>query len=148
MRFADAGRAVNEKRIIGPGALFRHGERRRVREAVAGADDEVFKRELRIELHKARLFLAGTVGLNLRFVKDNQFQVHVEELFERVLNVDRAAGNDHVLAEGGRREENELLVRQLEHFRVVKPRGNDGGRELLFHMAKDLGPDIGRGVQV
>ena len=51
-------------------------------------------------------------------------------------------GRDHVFAEGRRREEDELLIGQLQHPGVVKPGRDDGGRELLLHVTENLCPDI------
>ena len=142
VRLADAGRAVDEKRVIGICRLFRDGDGCGVCKAVAVADDEVIEGELRIELNETRLLFARAVGVDLRFIQNDQLKLHVEQILERFLNIDRAARDDHVLAEGRRREEDELLIGQLQHLGVVKPGRDDGGRELLLHVTENLRPDI------
>ena len=55
MRLAEAGRAVNEQRVIRFRRIVGDRDSRRVRKAVGRADDEIIKRELRVELDKLRL---------------------------------------------------------------------------------------------
>ena len=142
MRLSKSNASVDEKRVIGICRLFRDGDGCGVCKAVAVADDEVIEGELRIELNETRLLFARAVGVNLRFIQNDQLKLHVEQILERLLNIDRAARYDHVLAEGRRREEDKLLIGQLQHLGVVKPGRDDGWRELLLHVTENLRPDI------
>jgi len=143
MRLAEAGRSVDEKRIIGLGRIVCNGQGGRVRKPVRGTDDEVVKGKLRIELHERRFFLLILVGLHFLLAEHDQFDFGIEQLAHRVLDVIGASAEDDVFSELGGRVEDQSSFGQLHNLDIVKPGGNDGRRQAGFHVAENLGPDIG-----
>ena len=97
MRLAESRRSVDEQRVIGFRRCVGHGDGRRVREAVGGANDKFVKCKLRIEFHKIGLFLIFAVGVDLGVVDDLQLDFHLEFVAHRVLDVIGAAAQNDVL---------------------------------------------------
>ena len=97
MRLAEAGRPVDEQRVIGLRRGIGHRDGRRVGEAVGGADDKLVKRELRVELDKLRFLLVFAVGVDLGVVDDLEFDLHLELVAHRVLDIIGAAAQNDVL---------------------------------------------------
>ena len=72
VRLPNAGRAVDEKRVIRIRGLLRNGDGGGVCKLVAVADDEVIERKLRVELNEARLLFGRAIGFNLRIVEHDE----------------------------------------------------------------------------
>ena len=72
VRLADAGRTVEEKRVIGICRLFRDGDGSGVCKAVAVADDEVIERKLRVKFNEARLLFGRAIGFDFRIVEHDE----------------------------------------------------------------------------
>ena len=139
---AEAGRTVDEKRVIRLRRIVGDGDGCGVRKAVGRADNKIIERELRVKLDKLRLLLPTAIGFDLRLIQNGHGNVHLEDLLHRFLDISLAAAEDNVLAKRRRGIEDQLIVGQLENFSIVKPGGDHLRRQSGLHMAEDLGPDI------
>ena len=139
---AEAGRTVDEKRVIRLRRIVGDGDGCGVRKAVGRADNKIIERELRVKLDKLRLLLPTAIGFDLRLIQNGHGDVHLEDLLHRFLDISLAAAEDNVLAERRRGIEDQLIVGQLENFSIVKPGGDHLRRQSGLHMAEDLGPDV------
>ena len=147
VRLAETRRAVDKKRIGRFRRNVRHGQRRRMCKAVGRADHEAVECELRIEFDEFRLFCAAlAIGLHLLLAEDDKLDVLLEQVLHRVLNVSGAAAEDDVLAIVGGGIQHKPGVGQLDDLDLVEPCGHDRRGQAVFHVAKDLGPNIGGGV--
>ena len=121
VRFAEAGRAINEKRVIRFRRIVGHRNSCCVRKAIRGADDEIVKGKLWVKLDELRLLRFASIGLNFRVVEYNDIDVQLENFLYGLFDVAGAAADDDILSEGGGGIEHEFLIRQLENLSIVKP---------------------------
>ena len=112
-------------------------------EAVAGTDHEILKGELGRKLQGGIFLSAGAVLGQLLVVEDDDLGVGIEDLLEGVLDVNGAAAANDLLPEIRGGVEDQMLVIQLHHLRIIEPAGNGDGTELLLQIDQDLRPDIG-----
>ena len=144
--FAKAAGAVDEKGVIGLGGTVGHGDGRGVGEAVGRPHHEPVKGELGVILDKLGGSALLLVGLHLFAGEHLHLHIHVEELLHGVLNVADAAGFDDILPKLRRRVEHQLVFGELHHLGIVKPGGDHGGAQEVFHVSENLRPDVGRRV--
>ena len=113
-------------------------------EPVGGAHHEIVEGELGIEIHGGGDGLPLVEIVFLGFVVENQeLGVGVEDLLQGVLNIVGAAAADDVPAEVRGGVEDQIVIIQLPHLRVVKPGGYGHGAQPLLNVTQDLCPDIG-----
>ena len=112
-------------------------------EAVAGANHEILEGELGGKFQGAVFLAAGAVLGQLLVVEDDDLCVGIENLLEGVLDIFDAAAGDDLPAEIRGRIEDQVLVVELHHLRIVEPARYGDGAQPLFHMDQNLRPDIG-----
>jgi len=132
---AHAGRAIKKQGVIHLPGGFGDGDGRAVGKAVGGADNEVVKGKLGIEVHGGDAFPLLLEGVQLLVAEDHQLRVGIEHFLQRVLNVIGAAAADDLPAEVRGGVQNQIVLVQLHHLGVVKPGRNGDSPQPLFHMA-------------
>ena len=142
--FAHAGRAIKEQGIVHLPRRFGNGDGCAVGETVGGADNEVVKGKLGIEVHGRNAFPLLFEGVQLFVTEDHQLRVGIEHFLQRVLNVIGAAAADNLPAEIRGGVQNQIVLVQLHHLGIVEPCRNGDSPQPLFHMAQNLCPHIGR----
>ena len=114
-------------------------------EPVGGAHHEVIEGELGIEVHGGGgSFSLIEIVFPFLVSKNQQFGIGIKNFLQGILNIVGAAAADDLPAEVRRGIENQVVLVQLHHLRVIEPGRHGHGPQPLLHMAEDLCPDIGR----
>ena len=132
--FSDSGGTVNEEGVVHLPRVVGNGNGSAAGKPVGGANDEVFKCELGIEVHDGVGLPLGLIFRQFLRTKDHQADLRIEDFLHSVLDVFGTAALNNFLAEGRCGEKDQLLVVEFHHFRVVKPGGNHSRRQAVFHV--------------
>ena len=116
-----------------------------VSKAVAGTNHKVIKGKFQIIA--GFLFLVFIlIFIQLFITEDQKLCIGIKNLFQRIVNIFRAAAADDLPTEFRRTLEDQMLFRQFYDLSVIKP-GSDGNTaKTLLHVAHNFGPHIGRRI--
>ena len=144
MGLAHAGRAVDEQGVVHIAGMIADGDGSGVGEPVGGAHHEIIEIELGVEVHGSGLLALIFEGGQLIVTEYHQLGIGVEDLLQRLLDIAGVALDDHfpAIIRGG--VEDQMLLVELDHFRIIEPGGHHDAAQLFFHITIDFRPHIGR----